>query len=135
MTLPMKHETWWHFDERANEPSIRAELAGAIHRLNRDPKILDNAMLSDVRLVRQPDNPHDPNAVAVLRVDDGTQRHVGYLPRKLAFEFARAGLNPAEPALVAPRFGITMGENIPHLVLTGPAVAALQAVLAPDRAA
>ena len=43
-----------------------------------------------IRLIREPDNPHDPLAVAVLRAND---QQVGYLPRgdRLAYHLDRGG--------------------------------------------
>jgi len=40
---------------------------------------------NQVRIVPEPENPADPNA---LRIDDGTGRKMGYVPRELAADMA-----------------------------------------------
>jgi hypothetical protein len=67
-----------------------------------------------LELRREPDNPHDPHAIAV----DGGGQHLGFVPRELAEEIA-PGLDAGEPwsAVVLreqrasprdPRTGVTM---------------------------
>ncbi|HEY5901539.1 MAG TPA: HIRAN domain-containing protein, partial [Anaerolineales bacterium] len=42
-----------------------------------------------VRIVPEPENSYDPNALAVhIALDDQTVVHVGYVPRELAAEIA-----------------------------------------------
>lgn len=43
-----------------------------------------------LEVVREPQNPHDPNAIAIFGVWDGGSRrgHLGYLPRELAADIA-----------------------------------------------
>lgn len=58
-------------------------IAGLQHRCSK--AALEQFRENDsVVLVREPSNPHDPNAVQVRRLG----RHVGYLPRDLAMQVA-----------------------------------------------
>jgi hypothetical protein len=41
-----------------------------------------------VRLIPEPDNPYDPNAIAVHVAADGQIYHCGYIPRELAKDIA-----------------------------------------------
>jgi len=41
------------------------------------------------RIVPEPDNKYDPNALAVHVACDGTVYHVGYIPKELAAEIAK----------------------------------------------
>ncbi len=41
-----------------------------------------------VRLVPEPENPYDPNAIAVHIAIEGNVRHCGFIPREMAAEIA-----------------------------------------------
>lgn len=69
----------------------------------------------DVLLMPETDNPADPNAVAVLRIPDGTGPtvHVGYLPAGWA---ARYDVNPFGTTATVERLrvhdGVTVGFDV-----------------------
>lgn len=56
--------------------------------------VLRQTGVREVILEREPDNPHDCNAIKVMAVEEGlfpTAHHVGYIPREVAAEIAATG--------------------------------------------
>jgi hypothetical protein len=43
-----------------------------------------------IRVVREPDNPHDQNAIAIHADIGGETRHIGYVPREAAEDISKA---------------------------------------------
>jgi hypothetical protein len=85
-----------------------AAVAGAVHR----PEALASDLAAPgraLRLRREPDNPHDPNAVAVL-LESGEP--LGYVPRELAPEvderWSAIVLRERRATPRDPRTGLTM---------------------------
>lgn len=54
----------------------------------RQAKIAGLLLSDPVRIVPEPDNPYDPNALAVHVAHEGKVEHVGYIPRDMAAEIA-----------------------------------------------
>jgi hypothetical protein len=77
--------------------TFRTKVAGVTHRnkdrtsrqatLRKMKKALDNDELFDlITLVREPDNPHDPNAIKVIN-EEGKQ--IGYIRSAVAYSLAQ----------------------------------------------
>jgi hypothetical protein len=95
-------------DALAAEGLLVANVAGAVHR----PSVLESDAAAPGRalvLRAEPDNEHDPNAVAVL-TEDGSS--LGYVPRELAPSvddaWSAVVLRERRASPRDPRTGVTM---------------------------
>jgi HIRAN domain len=104
---------------RWDDPRVRVvKLAGASYRLD---ALQDDAFAPGRRLalVREPENEHDPNAVAVY--DAGRRVHAGYVPAEVA-----PSLRGDEQAVSLWEFRGEDGARIGLRVLVAPADAWVQ---------
>lgn len=104
---------------RWDDPRVRVvRLAGASYRLE---ALQDDAFAPGRRLalVREPENEHDPNAVAVWDAD--RRLHAGYVPAEIA-----PSLHGGEQAVSLWEFRDEQGARIGLRVLVAPAAAWIQ---------
>lgn len=77
---------------------------------------LDSGWSVDLALEREPENPHDPNAIRVVAHPD---RHIGYLPAVLSDSIAYRGLTSLRAELVDADIDDLMRVTIEIRVVAG----------------
>lgn len=70
-----------------NTRTLNIRVAGVTYE-NRQSIIAGLLLTDPARIVPEPENPYDPNALAVHVAHEGKVSHVGYIPRDMAAQIA-----------------------------------------------